>query len=129
MTQERFLQKLRGYWEWFWQGGHTRKHGIRVFRVLMVTKSEERMRNLIQASAKARDLQEEVRLFWFTSEKRIRPEQPTSVLEPMWETLDHIGSPQSILPSPMSRQTIVTCRGSPLIRPLCARWNPLMALL
>lgn len=47
MTRERFLQKLLGYWEWFDQGGHTGKHGIRAFRVLTVTKSEERLEVLV----------------------------------------------------------------------------------
>jgi hypothetical protein len=103
MTRERFLQKLVDYWEWFNQGGHTRKHEIRAFRVLTVTKSEERMENLLRTASEAQELLDGLRLFWFTSEKRIKPEQPTSVLEPIWEIPEHIGSPQSILPQCLAR--------------------------
>ena len=98
MTRERFVQKLMGYWEWFSQGGHTRKHGIRSFRVLTVTKSEERTASLNQAAGEAEDLREGLRIFWFTSEKRFTPDQPASVFEPIWETSDRPGTPKSILP-------------------------------
>jgi hypothetical protein len=98
MTRKRFLQKLVGYWEWFRQGGHTRKHGIRAFRVLTVTKSEERMAGLLQAAAEVRELREGLRLFWFTSERRLAPERPASLFEPIWETPNQPGTPQSILP-------------------------------
>lgn len=98
MTKDRFLQKLVGYWEWFCQGGHTRKHGIRTFRVLTVTKSEERMGSLLHAAREAGELQEDLRLFWFTSEKRFGAERPAPILGPIWGGSDRPGSPQSILP-------------------------------
>jgi hypothetical protein len=97
-TQQRFLQKLRGYWEWFSQGGHTRKHGIRAFRVLTVTKSEKRAGSLIQAAAKVHKIREGLRLFWFTSEKRFIPQRSVSTFEPIWETPDGRGGSQGILP-------------------------------
>jgi hypothetical protein len=98
MTRERFLQKLVGYWEWFCQGGHTRKHGIRAFRVLTVTKSEERMGSLRQAVADTRELRDGLRLFWFTSEKRLSLEQPVSIFESIWNSPDRPENRQSILP-------------------------------
>lgn len=73
MTRERFLQKLLGYWEWFGQGGHTGKHGIRAFRVLTVTKSEERREGLVGAASGTEGIQEGLPLFFFTSEKRCTP--------------------------------------------------------
>jgi hypothetical protein len=98
MTLERFVQKLVGYWEWFSQGGHTRKHGIRAFRVLTVTRSEERMRTLLGAAAERMNLREGQCLFWFTSEKRLGPERSISVFETIWETADKQGSTKTLLP-------------------------------
>jgi hypothetical protein len=98
MTRERFLQKLIGYWEWFSQGGHTRKHGIRAFRVLTVTRSEERMNSLLQAAAGPKELQEGLRLFWFVSERGLTLERPASTFEPIWKTADQREVLQSILP-------------------------------
>ncbi len=98
MTRERFLQKLVGYWEWYSQGGQTRKHGIRTFRVLTVTKSEERLASLLHAAGEAGELREGLRLFWFTSEERLGAERPAPILGPIWGVSDRPGSPQSILP-------------------------------
>jgi hypothetical protein len=102
MTRERFLQKLVGYWEWFSQGGHMRKHGIRAFRVLTVAKSEERMESLLQAAGESKQLCEGLRLFWFTPEKRFTAERPVSVFGPIWETQGGRGGPQGILPEGLS---------------------------
>ncbi len=98
MTRERFVQKLVGYWAWFSQGGHTRKHGIRSFRVLTVTKSEERMESLLQATAMAKELEIGVRLYWFTSEKRFTPTEPLSIFGAIWEASARLGDFESILP-------------------------------
>lgn len=102
MTRERFLQKLVGYWEWFCHGGHTRRHGIRSFRVLTVTKSEERLVSLLRVAADAKELREGLQLFWSTSEERIAPERAASVFESIWETPDQPGSCQTILPQTFS---------------------------
>jgi hypothetical protein len=100
MTRERFLQKLLGYREWFSQGGHTKKLGIKSFRVLTVTKSEERLKTLLAGPASANLFREAWRIFWFTSEKRCASERPASVFEPIWETPDQPSRPQSLLPRP-----------------------------
>jgi hypothetical protein len=99
MTRERFLQKLRGYWEWFQQGGHTRKHDIRAFRVLTVTKSEERMISLLQATACAKELGGGQGIFWFTSENRFTATPASSIFSAIWEIPAGAGGAQSILPS------------------------------
>ncbi len=98
MTRGRFLQKLLGYWEWYSQGGHIRKLGIKSFRVLTVTKSEERMRSLLIAAAERGSLRDGLRMFWFTSEKRLRSERPQSVFESIWKTVDQGEAGQSLLP-------------------------------
>jgi len=84
MTRERFLQKLLGYWEWFSQGAHTRKYGIRAFRVLTVTKSEERLTSLLKATAQTEELRAGLPLFWFTSENRFTTHESSSILGPIW---------------------------------------------
>jgi len=98
MTRERFLQKLVGYWEWFKQGGHTRKHGIRSFRVLTVTKSEERTDSLLQATVENKEIHQGLCLFLFTSNERFSPQRSASLLEPIWKTADQRETLQSILP-------------------------------
>ncbi len=98
MTRERFLQKLVAYWEWFSKGGHTQKHGIRTFRVLTVTRSEERMANLLAAATGAKELREGLRLFWFTSEKHLTPKQPNTIFQPVWESPENLGNYQTIVP-------------------------------
>jgi hypothetical protein len=108
MTRERFVEKLLGYWEWYSQGGHTRKHGIRNFRVLTVTKSEERMASLLQAVAETRELRERMRLFWFTPERRFTPQRPASMFEPIWETPDQPRNYKTILPQ-ASHHTTEVC--------------------
>lgn len=51
MVRERFVRKLTRYWGWHAAGGHTQELGIWTFRVLTVTKSEERMGSLLAATA------------------------------------------------------------------------------
>jgi hypothetical protein len=98
MTRERFLEKLRGYAGWFEQGGHTRKLGIRSFRVLTVTKSEPRMGGLLTAARETEDLRPALRLFWFASETRFTAPSTSYIFDPVWETPDRPGSQQSLLP-------------------------------
>jgi len=98
MTRERFLPKLLGYWEWFCQGGHARKLGIRTFRVLTLSRSEERMASLLRATAQSEHLQAALPRVWFTSEKRLTPAHPASIFSPIWESPDRSGNRQTILP-------------------------------
>ena len=49
MPRERFLKKLLAYWDRFCRGGHSETLGIKRFRVLTVTKSEERLASLLGA--------------------------------------------------------------------------------
>jgi hypothetical protein len=49
-THERFLKKITAYWHYFQQGGHTRKYGIKTFRVVTVTLNKERAANLCKAA-------------------------------------------------------------------------------
>ncbi len=99
MTRERFVQKLVAYWEWLRHGGHTRKVGIKSFRVLTVTKSEERAAGLVQAARECSEIQEALRHFWFASESRFTSSGPAAILGPVWESPGEPGERRQLIPS------------------------------
>ena len=98
MTGRRFVAKLLGYAHWRADGGHTRKLGIKGFRVLTVTTSEARMRNLAGLAARTDALRDTLALLWFTAEARFTPKDPQSFFSPIWETPDRLGERQKLLP-------------------------------
>jgi hypothetical protein len=99
MTLARLQIKLAGYWHWYRQGGHTRKHDIRAFRVLTITRSQERMQNLLKIAKQVDDQKAGSPMFCFTSETRYSPERPHSIFEAIWETPNRPGERIGILPS------------------------------
>jgi hypothetical protein len=98
MTRERFVQKLVSYWRWYRAGGHTEKLGIKGFRVLTVTKSEERLRSLLGATARTSELSGVLALFWFASEHRFGPELPGRIVEPIWTVAGEPDQVRCLLP-------------------------------
>jgi len=86
MTNARFLKKMRAYWNWWKEGRHTKRFGIKAFRVLTITKTEKRKENLRQTTKKADDRQVGSYMFWFTSEENYSIQRPESILEPIWQT-------------------------------------------
>jgi len=86
MDNRRFFRKIKAYWHYWKQGGHTKKYDIKGFRVLTLTKSTQRADNLRKASRLADDRQVGSVMFWFTSEKHYKLEQPESVLRSIWQT-------------------------------------------
>jgi len=52
-NQTRFKDKIRAYWHYLEQGLHTQKFGIKNFRVLTLTLTEARARNLCQLAVSA----------------------------------------------------------------------------
>jgi hypothetical protein len=86
MTRERFVQKLRAYWAWHREGGHTRKLSIRSFRVLTVTKSDERAANLIHATRACSDVSDALHHFWFTTQRHFAGSDNAAILGRIWET-------------------------------------------
>lgn len=88
--RERYGAKLTAYLTWHDAGGHTEAFGIRGFRVLTITKTENRMRSLLGVSPPDP-------LFWFTSEGRIDPGSG-SILGPIWELPGGLGSGLPLLP-------------------------------
>jgi len=86
MTNARFLKKMRAYWNWWKEGKHTKRFGIKAFRVLTITKTKQRKENLRKITKKADDRQAGSFMFWFTSEENYSIQRPQSVLKPIWQT-------------------------------------------
>jgi len=87
MTNGRFLNKMRAYWNWgMTEKGHTRKFGIKAFRVLAITKTEQRKENLRRITKNADDARTGSFMFWFTSEAKYNIQKPEGILEPIWQT-------------------------------------------
>jgi len=85
MTNARFLKKMKAYWNWWKQGKHTKRFGIKAFRVLTITKTEKRKENLREITKKADDRQRGSLMFWFTSEKNYSLQKPESILDAIWQ--------------------------------------------
>jgi hypothetical protein len=86
MSNARYLAKLKSYfafWSTYVRGGR-QPSGITQMRVLTITLSEERKKNLRmiadEVSTEAKDL------FWFACEQSYRDE-PEQVMSPIWQTL------------------------------------------
>jgi hypothetical protein len=86
MTNTRFLNKMRAYWHWWKQKGHTKKFGIKSFRVLTLAKTNKRSDNLRLITQKADEAERGSLMFWFTSESNYSKESPESVLSSIWQT-------------------------------------------
>ena len=86
MSNARFLNKMRGYWLWWRQGGQKKKFGIDNFRVLTITKTEQRKENLRRITKGADSKQTGSLMFWFTSHQQFSLSTPGSVLGKIWQT-------------------------------------------
>lgn len=87
MANDIFFRKMWAYWRWNKrEKGHTKKFGIKAFRVLTITKSEQRKQNLRKITKGADYRQEGSYMFWFTSEKNYSIQEPESILAPIWQT-------------------------------------------
>jgi len=89
MTNARFLKKMKAYWNWWKQGKHTKRFGIKAFRVLTITKTEKRKGNLREITKKADDRQRGSLMFWFTSERNYSLQKPESILDAIWQSPKH----------------------------------------
>lgn len=86
MTQERFLNKMKAYWYYWKENQHKKKLEIDSFRVLTITKSQERKENLRELTKQADDRKNGSEMFWFTSEENYNLKDPQSILKPIWQT-------------------------------------------
>lgn len=86
MVNARFLDKMRRYWTYWKEKGHTEKYGIKYFRVLTITRSEERKKNLRAATKKADSKQKGSNMFMFACEKSYSLKEPERILQAIWQT-------------------------------------------
>jgi hypothetical protein len=84
MTLKRFTRKLQAYAAYFREKKHEDKLGIRFFRVLTVTSSAARQRNLVASAKAAENLRDLERMFLFTTEEKLSLSSPESVLTKIW---------------------------------------------
>lgn len=80
-SQARFQEKLRAYWAYIEQGRHEKKFGIKRFRVLTVTLTEARAKNLSALAASV--LPERARKYFFF----VPLDRFTGSVEPIGEKL------------------------------------------
>jgi hypothetical protein len=96
MSVKRFTLKLKAYAAYWRAEKHKEKFGIRKFRVLTVTSSRARCKNLVQAATAAEDVRELGVRFLFATEQDLLLSRPESVLTKIW-TAPGRGEPCSIL--------------------------------
>ena len=98
MPCQRFVAKLEAYENWYVRAGHTSALGIRSFRVLTVTRSDERLRSLLGVCARAPQLASRRAAYWFAR----LPESGTpaaAILGPIWQSAAEPLRRQALLPS------------------------------
>jgi len=93
-----FLDKLRGYWQFYKQEKEKARQGLPAlagFRVLVTCKTLQRAENLRAIAKKADNLQKGSDLYWFTQEQTYFPpytdrerffESRQSLFSPLWKT-------------------------------------------
>jgi hypothetical protein len=89
MPIKRFTRKLQGYAAYAKAQKHTEKFGIKKFRVLTVTSSHSRCRNLVNAaSAVFQDLRDLHNKFLFATEAELPLQKPEKIFDKIWLRLD-----------------------------------------
>lgn len=108
-TQTRFQDKLRAYWHYLEQGMHVTKFGIKSFRVLTVTLTEERARNLCALACAL--LPEAARkYFLFTSIVHFSLDNPAPILGSVYRSPRDLteDTRYPLVPAPAPSDSIVT---------------------
>ncbi len=84
MKHELMLNKMKTYWKWFKEKQIQKKLNIENFRVLTITKSEERADNLRRLAKNADYNKTGSNMFLFLSETQYLLEKPETILSPIW---------------------------------------------
>ena len=79
MPHKRFLKKTKAYWQFWAEEKHKDKFNISVFRVLTITKTEERKEGLRQQTR-------ESEMFLFACQKNYNIKKPETILDPIWQS-------------------------------------------
>ncbi len=77
MSNSRFQSKVKTYLEYARSGLYSKRYRLNFFRVLVVTKTEQRLLNLKSATEKLTD-----KIFWFTETANITPGK---IFDRIWE--------------------------------------------
>jgi len=77
MTLDRFKKKVHLYEEFADLGYYRQRFGVKYFSVLVVTRSQERLKNIKKTVEAVTD-----RFFWYTTLEQITP---TTVFNPIWQ--------------------------------------------
>jgi protein involved in plasmid replication-relaxation len=77
MTLGRFTGKVKSYIDFGVLGYYRQRFGVKYFRVLVITKTRERLNNLKKAVETVTD-----KLFWFTTIEQVTP---NTVFGPIWQ--------------------------------------------
>lgn len=87
---ERFCKKMRKYWDyqfaWKKEMGTDANDKHFGFRVLVVALSDARADNLRRKTIQADSQKKGSVMYWFTSETKFNPEDPETILQPIWQT-------------------------------------------
>ncbi len=81
----RYFRKLQSYFHWWQVRGHTEALGIKQFRLLTLTETQERKESLRALAVKANARKTGWRGFWFGSLTDFNPAAPRTVLAPFWK--------------------------------------------
>lgn len=85
-TRNRFLQKMKVYWQWWKQEGHQQQWGIKNFRVLTVCLSEQRKDNLRTLAKEVDDRRRGSAMFLFSTEAIYNLDEPATILQHIWQS-------------------------------------------
>ena len=80
-----FYKKLVGYWESYRQDLFKEYFGLKGARVLTVTKSQQRIDNMIEANKKMDERGRGLRMFLFATQDEITSEDPDRILKGIWK--------------------------------------------
>ncbi|MEK7128838.1 MAG: replication-relaxation family protein [Patescibacteria group bacterium] len=84
MILDRFLGKLKIYWEWWREEKYKERLDVSRFRVLTITISKERKENLRRIAKNADPRKTGSNMFFFLSETEYSLKKPEIVLQPIW---------------------------------------------
>jgi len=84
MTLDRFVSKLKIYWKWWKEEKYKDHLNVSRFRVLTITASEERKKNLLRVAKNADPRKQGSGMFLFLSETGYSLEKTDTLLAPVW---------------------------------------------
>ena len=110
VPNRRWAQKILAYLAYVRSGAYARRYGTQCLRVLTVTTSEKRMRNLLRTTEKTSGDGNGARMFWFTWLDQVTPE--TILQARIWQVPGE-SQPLSLV-SP-ERAEMPALRGAPVL--------------